>query len=147
VSKKEPSASNRESLGVLRARAIATIDFVEARYDFPSGAVFRDAIENAAGTGNLRLIKVLSREIDKMATVSLPKHERDGLDAVLQDQLGVSREVERDARSVRIANALKRGGVASEVERRHLEDYMEELAASGDDPDLLDAIRRLLAAS
>ena len=80
-----------------------------------------------------------------MATVALPADERDGLDAMLQHRLGVDREAERAAWSERIALAMKRGTIASEAERRHLEDYAELLEASGGDNQELEAVRRLLS--
>jgi hypothetical protein len=147
MSKESKRTADAASLEALRARLIATIQFIESLHEFPSGEPFRAAIERAAAESNLRTLRLLGREIDAMATVALPPHERDGLDAMLQHQLGVDREAERAAWSERVAVAIKRGTIASEVERRHLEDYAEQLEATGGDAAELEAVRRLLSMS
>jgi hypothetical protein len=147
MSKKSKSTTDAATIEALRARLIATIQFIESLHEFPSGEGFRAAIERAAAEDNIRTLRLLGREIDAMATVALPQHERDGLDALLQDQLGVNREAERAAWSERVAVAIKRGTIVSEVERRHLEDYAEQLEATGGDPAELEAVRRLLNTS
>jgi hypothetical protein len=147
MTKNSERTPNAATLEALRARLIATIQFIESLHEFPSGEAFRAAIEKAAAENNLRTLRLLGREIDAMATVALPPHERDGLDAMLQYRLGVDREAERGAWSERVAAAIKRGTVASEAERRHLEDYAEQLEASGGNPAELEAVRRLLSMS
>ncbi len=131
-------------LEALRNRLLATIRFVESSHEFPSGEAFRTAIEKAAAEKDLRMLRLLAREIDAMATVALPPHERDGLDAMLHHQLGVDREAERAEWAERVATAIRRGSIASEVERRHLEDYAEMIEATGGDQAAIDAVRRLL---
>jgi hypothetical protein len=144
---KKKNPSDAVTVETLRARLIATIRFAESLHAFPSGEAFRATIEKAAAENNLRTLRLLGREIDAMASVALPPHQRDGLDAMLQHELGVDREAERAAWSERVAVALKRGRVASEMERRHLEDYAEMLEANGGDAAELEAVRRLLSTS
>jgi hypothetical protein len=145
MSKKSRRTEDSVALAPLRARLMTTIQFIESLHDFPSGKAFRAAIEKAAAANDLRTLRLLGREIDAMASVALPPHERDGLDAMLQHQLGVDREAERAAWSARVAAAIERGAIASEVERRHLEDYAEMLEATEGDAAELAAVRALLS--
>jgi hypothetical protein len=61
--------------------------------------------------------------------------------------LQVDREAERAAWSERVAVAIKHGAIAREVERRHFEDYAEQLEANGGDAAEVEAVGRLLSMS
>jgi hypothetical protein len=144
MSKAHGRASTTELISALRLRLLTTIEFMESRNDFPSGAAFRGAVEKAAAEADVRTLRILSREIDAVATLAIPPAERDGLDAVLKNRLGIDRQAERAAWGSRVAAALKRGSISSEVERRHLEDYAEMLEAEGD-IEKLNEVRQLLS--
>jgi hypothetical protein len=88
-------------------------------------------------------MRVLAREIDKM-TIALAPHEREGLEALLQQRLGVDKDAERAELRRQVTTALERGAVASEKERRRLEEYVEMLEATGGDPAEIAAVTELL---
>ena len=88
-------------------------------------------------------MRVIARDIDQM-TIGLEPHQREGLRAVLQARFGIDTEAEEAVSRRRIAKALSRGSIASEKERRHLEDYAEMLEATGGDQTELKAVRKLL---
>lgn len=144
MAKKQLRPQDVTMLQMLRDRSILTISFVEAAHDFPSGAAFRAAVEDAAAKQDLRVLRLLSSEIDKM-TIALPSHEREGLEAILQGRLGVDKDAERAELQRQVSSILARGTIASEKERRRLEDYAEMLEATGGDKAEIDAVRRLVS--
>jgi len=82
-----------------------------------------------------------------MSPIGLAPHERDGLEALLQERLGVDIEAEREAISANASVAIRRGTIASEKERRRLEDYAEQLEARDPTSPEAAAIRGLLRKS
>jgi hypothetical protein len=140
---KKLSLEDESTLQTLKERLLLTIRFIEDVQDFPSGAELRNIVESAAAKRDLRSLRLMSREVDAM-TLSLAPHEGDGLEALLRQRLGVDRDAERAEWARHVAAAIKRGTVASEKERRRLEDYAEMLEATGGDPAEIDAVRRLL---
>lgn len=140
---KKPKPGDEAALQTLRDRLLATIDFVQSTQDFPSGNELRQLVEVTSAQGDLRGLRLIAREME-MATIGLAPHERDGLQAVLKARFGSDADTERIALSRHAAVALQRGRIASEKERRRLEDYAELLEATGENPAEADAIRRLL---
>ena len=140
---KKLSPEHESALQTLKERLLLTVRFIEDVQDFPSGADLRNIVESAAAKRDLRSLRLMSRDVDAM-TLSLAPHERDGLEALLRQRLGVDKEAERAEWARDVAAAIKRGTVASEKERRRLEDYVEMLEATGGDPAEIDAVRRLL---
>ena len=130
-------------LHALSERMLLTIRFIEDAQEFPSGAPMRSIIESATAKRDLRTLRLISKEIDGMA-LGLAPHEREGLEAVLKQRLGVDKDAERVELSRQVSVAIKRGTVASEKERRRLEDYVETLEATSGDPAEIEAVRRLL---
>lgn len=143
---KKVSEADRAEVEALRARCLLMIDFFENAQDFKHAAMYRANVERVAATGSARRMRLLARDFDEM-TIGLAPHERDGLEALLEAKLGVNKDAERAAQRKQVAVALARGTVASEKERRRLEDYAEMLEATGEDPAQLEAVRRLLRAS
>ena len=141
--KKRLNAEDQATLQALRDRLLCTIQFMENAQEFPTGAQLRVLIEGAAEKGDLRSLRVMTREVDQM-TVALQPDQRDGLEALLQQKLGIDKEQERGALRIELAKVLRRGTVASEKERRRLEDYAEMLEATGGDQAEIDAVRRLV---
>ena len=86
---------------------------------------------------------LFARDIEAM-TIALTPHEQDGLEALLVSRLGVDREAEYAAVQQSVAKVLRRGTIASEKERRRLEEYADMLDATGGDPAEIEAVRRLL---
>jgi hypothetical protein len=127
----------------VRDRLLLIIGFLESVQDFPAAEQFREIIQDAAGKGNLRGLRLLSRDVEAMAATLAP-HERDGLEALLESRLGIDRDAERAQMRESVAHALRRGSVASEKERRRLEEYAEMLEATGGDAKELAEVRRLL---
>jgi hypothetical protein len=127
----------------LRDRLLLTIRFFEDAEDFPSGEQMRRLVETATAKGDLRTLRLMSREIDAMS-VGLAPQQRDGLEAILRQRLGIDKVEERAILSAQIAAIIARGTVASEKERRRLEDYAEMLEATGGDRTEIDAVRRLV---
>jgi hypothetical protein len=134
---------DQATLSALRERLLLTLAFFENAQEFPSGRRFRDLVESAAAAESLRDMRVLAREIDKM-TIALAPHEREGLEALLQQRLGVDKDAERAELRRQVTTALERGAVASEKERRRLEEYVEMLEATGGDPAEIAAVTELL---
>ena len=104
----------------------------------------RAIVEDAATRQDLRTLRLIGREVDAM-TIALAPHERDGLEAILRDRFGVDADAERAELKRRVAAVIARGTVASEKERRRLEDYAEMLEATGGDPAEIEAVRRLVS--
>lgn len=127
----------------LRARMILTLRFMENLEDIRLASQVRDIVEDAARKGDLRTLRMLEREIDA-STIALPTHEREGLEAFLQAQLGIDKEEERANMRRKVAKILSRGTIASEKERRRLEDYAEMLEATGGDVSEISEVRQLL---
>jgi hypothetical protein len=140
---KQPNEEMETKVRALRDRLNLVIRFFEETHDFPSGPQVRAIVETAAGKLDLRTLRLVNRDIDAM-TIALGPRERVTLDALLRDRLGVpldpeSLEIKREA-----AAAVARGSVASEKQRRRLEDYVEMLAATGGDADEIRSVRRVI---
>ena len=132
------------TLQALRDRILLTVQFVENAQGFRYGQGVRDAAEKAFVKRSVRSMRLIAREVDAM-TIGLAPHERDGLEALLNERLGVDKDAERSALSKHVAAVLERGTIASEKERRRLEEYVEMLEATGGDPAEAEAVRRLLS--
>lgn len=143
MSAKNLTPQQKQLLRDLSERMLLTIRFIRDVQEFPSAGQLQSIIESATARGDLRALKLMSRDVDMM-TLGLAPHERDGLEAVLQKHAGVDTQAERAEWRRRVRLVLKRGSIVSEKERQHLEDYAERLEASGDDPEELRAVRRLL---
>ena len=141
--KKKLTGEDECTLGALRDRLLLTIQFIESVEDFPSGSQLRALVEGAAAKGDLRTLRLLAREVDQM-TIALQSDQRDGLEAILRQKLGVDKDRERAELRREVARVIERGTVASEKERRRLEDYAELLEATGGDEAEIAAVRRLV---
>jgi hypothetical protein len=131
------------TLRLLRDRLLLTLQFMESAQDFPTARLIRQQVETAAAENNLRSIRLMARDVDAM-TVALASHERDGLEALLKTRLGVDKDAEREVLRAYVSRLLERGTVASEKERRRLEDYAEMLRATGGDPAEILTVERLI---
>ena len=140
---KKLSPEDELTLRQLTERMLITIRFVESVQDFPSAGELRGIVQDAAAKGDLRTIRLLSRDLREMA-VTLAPHERDGLEAILQQRLGVDANAERAELRRQVAKSMQRGTIASEKERRRLEDYVEMLEATAGDPAEIECIRQFL---
>lgn len=145
MSKSRSEKSEPPTVGSLRARLLATLQYLQSLEDFPSAADFREATEKFAAENDVRSLRFLCREIDLLANEVLTRNQREALDAILKQQAGADRSAERVALSQRVAAAVKRGRIVSEVERQHIENYAELLEAEGGSDAELDAIWKLLA--
>jgi hypothetical protein len=143
MTKKQLRPEAEITLNALRDRLLLTIRFFEDAEEFPSGEQIRHLVKAAAAKGDLRALRLMSREIDAMS-VALAPHKRDGLEAILRQRLGIDKEQERAVLGEQIAAIIARGTIASEKERRRLEDYAEMLEATGGDRTEIDAVRRLV---
>jgi len=143
MTKKQLRPEDEIAMNALRDRLLLTIGFFEDAEEFPSGEQLRDLVKSAAAKGDLRALRLISREIDAMS-IALAPHKRDGLEAILRQLFGIDKEKERAALGEQIAKIITRGTIASEKERRRLEDYAEMLEATGGDRAEIDAVRRLL---
>jgi len=141
--KKNLKANDYARLRALRDRLLLTLEFIENAQEFPSGAQFRVVVEAAAAKQDLRSLRLIARELEQM-TVALQSDQRDGLEALLRQRLGVDKDEERAALRSEVAKVLERGVIASEKERRRLEDYAEMLEATGGDASELAAVRKLV---
>lgn len=128
----------------LRDRVLLTIQFFENTQDFPSGAQILGVVEDAVARGDLRTLRLVARDVDAMI-IALSPHEREGLEAILRDRIGVNKDAERSELKRQVAEIIRRGSIASEKERRRLEDYAEMLEAIDADHAEIAAVRRLLS--
>jgi hypothetical protein len=143
MTKKQLRPEDEIAMNALRDRLLLTIGFFEDAEEFPSGEQMRDLVKSAAAKGDLRTLRLMSREIDAMS-IALAPHKRDGLEAILHQRFGIDKEKERAVLAEQIAGIIARGTIASEKERRRLEDYAEMLEATGGDRAEIDAMRRLV---
>ena len=134
------------ALNVLHDRVLLTLEFFESAQDFPNAARWRTLADAAHDKRDLRSMRLVAREIEAM-TIGLPPHQRDGLEALLRSRLNVDPEAEHAELARRVAAVLRRGSIASEKERRRLEDYAEFLESSGDNAAEAAAVRQLLMRS
>lgn len=137
---------DKDLLELLHARVLFTLEFLERVHDFPSAIKWRKVTEKAYAEHNLRSMRMINHEIDSMTAV-LTGDQREGLEALLSARLGVNKDEERDEQRRQISRILQRGTIASERERRRLEQYLEQLEATGDSGEDLTAIRHLLSSS
>lgn len=140
--KKQLDAEGTMRLTAIQERLLMTVDFLESLESSTMQSV-REIVIGTGNRGDLRALRLIAREVDAMV-MSLAPHERDGLNAILASRLGVDVEAEYEQKRRPVAVALKRGRVASEKERRRLEEYVESLEIAGGDPAEIDAILRLL---
>ena len=128
----------------LRDRLNLVIRFFEETHDFPSGPQVRAIVETAAGKLDLRTLRLVNRDIDAM-TIALSPTDRVALDVLLRDRLGMQLDPESLDIKQEAAAAVARGTVASEKQRRRLEDYAEMLEATGGDADEIRSVRRVVS--
>jgi hypothetical protein len=100
-------------------------------------------VDAACKEQSTRQLRLISRELDQMA-LALPPHQREGLEALLLARFGAGKEAARAVIAERIAAVLRRGTIASEKERQHLEDYIEVLEVTGGDSAKRQAVIELL---
>lgn len=131
-------------LDALRGRVALTLRFMGDAEDLGAfGEMLAAKVESAFSKDDLRAMRLIVREVDSLA-IALPPHQREGLEAVLKSRLGVDKDAERAVLRDRVAVILRRGTIASERERRKLEDYLELLEATGGDVMEMGAVRQLL---
>ena len=141
--KRKLSPEDEAQVASLRDRLVLTVRFVEAAEAFPQGPQIRAIIEEAARKSDLRSLRLLQRDVSEMAA-ALPANDREELNALLREQVGVDEEQERADLRRGVVKILVRGAVASEVERRRLEHYVEMLENSGSDAAEARVVRQLL---
>src|SRR4051794_33924147 len=105
--KRQQSEDDKAAINALRERALLTINYFANIQDFPLAFMYRENIEKAAQSGNLRKMRLMARDVDEMA-IGLAPHEREGLEAILRERLGVDKEAERAALSQQVARTLQR---------------------------------------
>jgi hypothetical protein len=127
----------------VKARLELVIDFVAETNDFPSASQIRAIVAAAAARRDLRTLRLVRRDIDAM-TIALAPEQREALSGLLRERLGIDVESERLELKRAAETAIARGRVASEKERRRLEDYAEMLEATGGDPTEIESILRLV---
>ena len=131
----------------LRDRIVLTVAFIERCEDL--GAIGRQLREGAEGAflkGKRRALRLLANDVDAL-TIALPAPQREGLEALLRARLGVNKEAARSDQRMRVADIMRRGTIASEKERRRLEDYAEWLESTEDDPAEAARVRAFLSTS
>src|SRR5690348_11434535 len=144
MTSKKP-VSSATDVAVLTNRLLATIAFLEQAQEFPSGKPFRKLVNDAAGRGDIRALRLMCKEVEGMV-VALTQPQRKALDDLLEE-FGVDRDAERKKTRSEIETILKRGTIASERERRRLEDYLAILETAGGDETTIERIRDLLGTS
>ncbi len=132
-------------MGNLVNRLLLTIDFIEQAQEFPSGNAIRKLVNDAAARGDARALRLMCKEIEGMR-VALTPPQREELDGLLQDS-GIDLDAERAKTDHQMAAILKRGAIASERERRRLEDYLAMLETTDGDQETMEKVRALLSTS
>jgi hypothetical protein len=149
MAKRKLTGEQESQLRALFDRIMLTIDFADRVGGFGDGRLpladmLRQKARQSFEASNLRDIRLIAREIDQ-ACIALSPYQREGLEALLGSRLGVDKDAERADMRAKVAAAIKRGKVASEKQRRRLEDYAEMLEATGGDPEEIAAVRRLVS--
>ncbi|MCU0649221.1 MAG: hypothetical protein MUF00_14575 [Gemmatimonadaceae bacterium] len=141
---KHLTAMQEAELSMLLKRIRLTVQFMNSLSNTRDADGFLEIAATAAEKRSLRNLKIIARELD-ITVRMLPEDLRTSLDAQLSSQLAIDLTAEEDALRKRVTRALRRGHVASEVERRVLEDYADSLRLkhSDDHTDVV-AIERLL---
>ena len=132
------------ALQELRSRLLLTLEYMESVEDFPMGQRFRTIVESSAEECDLRALRLMKRDIDGMKLALLPQ-QREELETLLRERLGVDQALERLEEREAITRILKRGTVRSEKERRRVQEYVECLEATGGDPVLIGQLNGVLA--
>lgn len=127
----------------LGKQLLLTIEFIERLQDFPSGPQLREIVRSEMERGRLAALRILERDVREMA-LTLSPHERDGLEALLEQRLGYDADAAWLAERAAARLSLAAGRVRSERERRRLERYLEALVVRGDDANEAAAIEALL---
>lgn len=99
--------AKRKEFQQLHDRATATLQFVESLESSEARGMIRARLAELLASGDLRGMRRAARDVDQ-ATVGLSQDQRDGLDAVLQKQLGVDRAAELAARRLHVERTLHR---------------------------------------
>jgi len=140
---KKTSTNRATEVSLLANRLRSTIQFVETAQDFPAGPTIRNLVGAAEAKNDLRTLRLICRDVDAML-IALAPSQRAELDTILRQQLGVDRDAEKATFDRQIAAILDRGSIASERERRRLEDYLAMLQVSGGDQELTKRVLHLL---
>jgi hypothetical protein len=144
MTKKKLNPEAEKEVSALRERLVLTLRFIqEAGDDFPNCDQWLELVDNAATNGELRTLRLLVREVNELVA-TLTRDQMNDLRALLQARLGVDMDAERRDLQLQIARALKRGTIASEKERRRLEEYVEMLEVNGGNQAQIEKIEQLL---
>lgn len=135
-----------QQVHALGKQLLLTIEFIERMQDFPSGPQLREIVSNEMERGRLAALRILERDVREMA-LTLAPHERDGLEALLEQRIGYDADAAWLAERAAARLSLAAGRVRSERERQRLERYLEALAVRGDDANEAAAIQALLKSS
>ena len=144
MNKANLSAKDMELLTAMRKRVFLTLDFMDnINFLEDASPLLRETTETTFQSGNLRGMRFIVRDIDALVA-GMTTDQREGLEALLQSRISVSRTDELAELKKRAANAIMRGHVASEKERQHLEDYAELLRNGSDDTTELSVLEDFL---
>ncbi|MCL4215060.1 MAG: hypothetical protein KJZ74_14210 [Gemmatimonadales bacterium] len=123
------------------------IEFIERVQEFPSGEDFRHVIRSEMERANLNALRVIARDVDEMA-MTLEPHQRDGLEAILQERPGDAGNQSWETQIAAARQAIARNTIRSERERQRFERFIEAAAGRGDDTKVLvEELRTLLRRS
>jgi hypothetical protein len=142
--KQTRKAEDEVAIRSLAERLLLMIQFFRTVEESEEFDVLHTFVQSAASAGNLRHLKLVSRDVERIA-LGLAPNEREGLEALLHHRLGIDKDTERAALHQTMAKVLERGSVASEKERRRIEEYVELLEATGGDAAEIAAFEALLS--
>jgi hypothetical protein len=136
--------SRGEELQDLRDWCVAIIRFMGELSPSDLFAQTEDAINAAFDRGDLRGLKMVSKDVGEWAT-GLASSDQKKLDEALRSQFG--RGLREDVRAVRdeVARILKRGTIGGEEEYRLLSSRADEIYADDSKQSELKRINALLA--
>lgn len=141
---KKTTPEHAAQLLELRDRILLTVEFLDNHEGLGEfGQALCEAARTNFAKGDLRSMRLIARQVDAF-TIGLPAPQLEGLDAILRERLCIDKDTERRQTRAFMASILERGTIASEKQRRKVEDYLEGLQANNGDPAEIEAIKRLL---
>jgi hypothetical protein len=140
------SGERQQQLEHLKAWCLAIVRFLRELDTSPSlYSQLEEAIEAAFERGDLRGLKMVSRDLEEWA-MGLPSASQRQLNNMLHARFGIELAVIARQRAREVARILKRGAIADEDEYRLLSTRADQIYADASKRDELDSIDRLMAA-
>src|SRR6478752_5845467 len=109
MARRPPSPEGMLEASRMGRRILLTMQFIENRYGaIRMSAEYRAMIQQAMEEGDRRDLKLLAADFAEMVT-GLTRDEREGLEALLKQELGIDADADRAELSRQVAKSIARG--------------------------------------